>query len=175
VRSTLCRPSFSESASRSVASDTKPRFTSSLPTGWLVFSCSSSAIGSWSSVRMPCAIRIWPMWRLAAVTSWGDIRGEFISVLSLQQVMRARGGERAIESRGAPIGERKRAPVELDRLRLLVQMIEAHGEVERVIGVFGIGRERPEIRLLRLAPAALQRVLVAEREQQLRRIGLARE
>ena len=33
ARSTDCRPSFSDSASRSVASDTKPSCTSSLPSG----------------------------------------------------------------------------------------------------------------------------------------------
>jgi hypothetical protein len=64
-RSTDCSPSFSDSASRSVASETKPSCTSSLPTGICCLVCSSSAMRSWSSVRIPWSIRIWPRWRLA--------------------------------------------------------------------------------------------------------------
>ncbi|TLD46417.1 MAG: hypothetical protein FAZ92_01317 [Accumulibacter sp.] len=62
-RSTLCLPRLSDSASRSVASETKPSATSSLPIGRLDFICSSSAMRSWSSLRMPLVIRIWPSGR----------------------------------------------------------------------------------------------------------------
>ena len=39
------------------------------------FVCSSSAMRSWSSVRIPWSIRIWPMWRLAC-----GLAGEFIQI-----------------------------------------------------------------------------------------------
>ena len=56
-------PSDSPSASRKVASDTKPRLTSYLPTGWFDFICSSSASRNWSSLMTPSAINVWPMGR----------------------------------------------------------------------------------------------------------------
>ena len=62
-RSTALCPSDSPKASRSVASETNPRATSSLPTGWLDFICSSRAMRNWSSLITPCVIRIWPIGR----------------------------------------------------------------------------------------------------------------
>src|SRR5262245_19017618 len=166
-RSTDCMPSFSDSASRSVASDTKPSCTSRRPTGTCDFVCSSSAMRSWSSVRIPWSIRICPMWRLA----WG-LAGEFIlgsparlaaSVPELGGAG-ARGGE--IEARAALFRERDRAAVIVGRELGLAQMVEADGEVEGEIRVVRVGGHRLEVGLLRLGPATLLGELVAEREVQ---------
>src|SRR5262245_43482313 len=161
-RSTDCRPSFSDSASRSVASDTKPSCTRRRPTGTCDFVCSRSAILSWSSVRMPWSIRIWPMWRLAC-----GLAGEFMRApASLAELRRPAARAPDIEARGALLGEGDRLAVVLEREAGLAHLVEAHRKVEGEIGVFRIRRERLEVLLLRLGPAALLRELVAEREVQ---------
>src|SRR4051812_8223588 len=160
LRSTACSPSFSESASRSVASETKPSWTSSRPTGTWLLVCSSSAMRSWSSVRMPWSIRIWPRWRLA-----GGLPGEFTDGAALEREL---GGTSAggveVETRAAPLAQGDCALVILERLAALVEMVEAHGEVVgqiRVVRVCDVGLE---IFLLRLGPAVLGGELVAKGE-----------
>src|SRR3954471_13663924 len=168
-RSTACRPSFSESASRSVASDTKPSCTSRRPTGTCCFVCSRSAILSWSSVRMPWSIRIWPRWRFAC-----GLLGEFIG-RSRAELCRAalRGVE--VEARAALFRQRDRAPVVVERLAALAQVVEAHGEVVGEVGVVGLGDVGLEVFLLRLRPAPLARELVAEREIERVRARISRK
>src|SRR5262245_1307315 len=161
-RSTDCRPSFSDSASRSVASETKPSCTRSRPTGTCDFVCSRSAILSWSSVRMPWSIRIWPMCRLAC-----GLAGEFMRAPgSLAELRSPVARARDVEARRALLGERDRLAVVVEREAGLAHLIEAHREVEGEIGVFRIRGERLEVLLLRLGPAPLLRELVAEREVQ---------
>src|SRR5690349_7990302 len=151
LKSTACSPSFSESASRSVASETKPSCTSSRPTGTWLLVCSSSAMRSWSPVRMPWSIRIWPRWRFAC-----GLPGEFIGGAALERELGgtgASGGE--VEARAALFAQADCALVVLERLTALVQVIEAHREVVgegRVVRVADVGLE---ILLLRLGPAVL--------------------
>src|SRR5919109_3187 len=162
-RSTACRPSFSESASRSVASETKPSCTSRRPTGTWLLVCSSSAMRSWSSVRMPWSIRIWPRWRFAC-----GLPGEFTGGgAALERELGGTGARGSkVEARTAPFAQADGALVVLERLVALVQMVEAHGEVVGEIGVLRIGDVGFEVFLLRLAPAVLGSELVAKREVQ---------
>src|SRR3954469_866264 len=164
-RSTDCMPSFSDSASRSVASETNPSCTSRRPTGTCDFVCSSSAMRSWSSVRIPWSIRICPMWRLA----WG-LAGEFrrlscrsCSVPELGGTG-ARGGE--IEARALLFSLRNRTPVIVGRKLGLAQVVEADRKVESEVRVVWIRGHGLEVGLLRLGPATLLRELVAQGEMQ---------
>src|SRR6267143_940831 len=169
LRSTACSPSFSESASRSVASETKPSCTSNRPTGTWLFVCSSSAMRSWSSVRMPWSIRIWPRWRFA----WG-LPGEFIGGAALERELGGTGaGGGEVESGAALFAQADRPLVKLERLLALVQVIEAHREVVGEIGVVRVRDVGLEVFLLRLGPAVLGGELVAKGEVQRvrRRIG----
>src|SRR5687768_3679962 len=159
ARSTDCMPSFSESASRSVASETKPSCTSRRPTGTCDLVCSSSAMRSWSSVRMPWSMRIWPMWRLAC-----GFVGEFIADLLVAELRGAAARSGDIEARAALLRQRDGALVVLERQALLAQVVEADGEVVGEVGVVRVGGEGLEVLLLRLGPAALLRELVAEGE-----------
>src|SRR5919109_683407 len=136
LKSTACSPSFSERASRSVASETKPSCTRSRPTGTWLLVCSSSAMRSWSSVRMPWSIRIWPRWRFAC-----GLPGEFT------------GGGAALERELGGTGARG-------------DKVEAHGKVVSEIGVLRVGDVGLEVFLLRLGPAVLRGELVAERKVQ---------
>src|SRR5437899_11473181 len=97
---------------------------------------------SWSSVRMPCAMRICPMWRFAAGATWADILGEFIGRLPLQ-VPNPRRGQRPVEAAGSLLYEHERAPVELQGLRSLVDGVEAPGELQGVVGVIRLGGQGP--------------------------------
>src|SRR5690606_23182939 len=68
---------------------------------------------------------------------------------------------RGIEARLAAGGELERALVVLQGELRLAQVIEAHREVVRVVGVLRVGRERLEVLLLGLGPARLAGELVA--------------
>src|SRR5688572_14485623 len=161
-RSTDCMPSFSDSASRSVASDTKPSCTSSRPTGTCDFVCSSSAMRSWSSVRIPWSIRIWPICRFA----WG-LAGEFILVGELRDPV-ACGCD--IEARAALLGEGDGASVVVEREPRLAQVVQADRQVVREVRVLRVGGKGPEVCRLRFRPAALLGELVTEGEVQ--RLGV---
>src|SRR5437763_6354731 len=168
-RSTACSPSFSESASRSVASETKPSCTSNRPTGTWLLVCSSSAMRSWSSVRMPWSIRIWPRWRFA----WG-LPGEFIGGTALERELGGTGAGRGeVETRAALLAQADRALVILERLAALVQVVEADGEVVGKIRVVRVRDVGLEVFLLRLGPAILGGEMVAKCEVQgmRRRLG----
>ena len=124
---------------------------------------------SWSSVRMPWSIRIWPRWRLACGgTGWfiGDDKRAVhrVAVSSCAQLRRAGLGAGEVEARAARLGERERALVVLERELRLAQVVEAHREVVGEVGVVRLGGEGLEVLLLRLGPAPLLRELVAERE-----------
>src|SRR6185503_3187269 len=161
ARSTASSPSFCESASRSDVSETKPSCTSSRPTGRRDFACSTSAIRNWSSLRMPWSIRIWPMWRLAC---W--VEGAFIARASARELLHALARALQCEVRRARGRELERAAVVLERGRGLMQLIEAHRQVEREIRIPGVRGLRFGIGKSRLVPAPLPGVLVAEREVQ---------
>src|SRR5438067_6441217 len=168
-RSTACSPSFSESASRSVASETKPSCTSNRPTGTWLLVCSSSAMRSWSSVRMPWSIRIWPRWRFA----WG-LPGEFIGGAALERELGGTGaGRTEVEARTALFAQADGALVVLQRLAPLVQVVEAHRKVVGEVRVVRVGDVGLEVFLLRLGPAVLGGELVAKGEVQRmgRRLG----
>src|ERR671935_1098167 len=162
-RSTAWRPSFSDSASRSVASDTKPSCTRSLPTGTWLLVCSSSAMRSWSSVRIPWSIRIWPRWRFAC-----GLPGEFTGGgAALERELGGTGaGGSEIETGAAFFAEADGALVVLERLAALVQVVEAYSQVVGEIGVVGVRDVGLEVLLLRLGPAVLSGELVTEREMQ---------
>src|SRR6185295_10446195 len=165
ARSTDCMPSFSDSASRSVASDTNPSCTSRRPTGTCDLVCSSSAILSWSSVRMPWSIRIWPMWRLA----WGLAGAFILNCRSLPLVAELGGADAGggdIEAGRALLRERDGPAVVIQRELGLAQVIEADRQIEREVGVVGLRGKRLEVLLLCFGPAALLRELVAEGEMQ---------
>src|SRR5687767_15688729 len=163
ARSTDCRPSFSDSASRSVASETKPSCTSRRPTGTCDLVCSSSAMRSWSSVRMPWSIRICPMCRLAC-----GLVGEFIvmrpEMRSVAELRGAAARARDVEAGAALLGKRNGALVVLERQPLLAHVVQAHCQVVREVGVVRVGGKRLEILLLGFGPAALLRKLVAQGE-----------
>src|SRR5687768_10961364 len=161
-RSTDCMPSFSDSASRSVASDTKPSCTSRRPTGTCDLVCSSSAMRSWSSVRIPWSIRIWPICRFA----WG-LAGEFMLVGELRDPVAC---GRDIEARAALLGEGDGASVVVERELRLTQVVQADRQVVREVRVPRIRGEGFEVGALRFRPAALLGELVAEREMQ--RLGV---
>src|SRR5205823_1474601 len=147
LRSTACSPSFSERASRSVASDTKPSCTSSRPTGTWLLVCSSSAMRSWSSVRIPWSIRIWPRWRFAGGLPGGA---------ALERELGGTGaGGSKVETGAALLAHADCPLVVLERLAALVQVVEAHGEVVGEIGVVRVSDVGLEVFLLRLAPAVL--------------------
>src|SRR5919197_824058 len=160
---TACSPSFSESASRSVASETKPSCTRSRPTGTWLLVCSRSAMRSWSSVRIPWSIRIWPRWRFAC-----GLPGEFTGGgAALERELGgtgARGGE--IETGAALFAKADGALVVLERLAALVQVVEADGQVVGEVSVVRIRDIGLEILLLRLGPAVLSGELVTERKVQ---------
>ena len=139
--------------------------------------CSSSAIRSWSSVRMPWSIRIWPMWRLAC----GDAG----------RIHRRTGGARQrVSSRallctvalGALV---EAAPRVSRRARARAGSTRAPASAGaagpgsprgcRRIRVLRIRGEGLEVLLLRLGPSPLLRVLVAEREIEHVRVRMLRE
>src|SRR5687767_10625214 len=172
ARSTDWSPSFSDSASRSVASETKPSCTSSLPTGMCCLVCSSSAMRSWSSVRIPWSIRIWPRWRLACGGAGWFI---YVPASFTSQLGYAAFGGRRVEAPAARLGEREGALVVLERELRLAQVIQAHREVVGEVGVFRLAGEGAEVFLLRLGPAPLLRELVAQREVEHVRAGVVGE
>src|SRR5688572_21911609 len=161
ARSTDCSPSFSDSASRSVASETKPSCTSSLPTGMCCLVCSSSAMRSWSSVRMPWSIRIWPRWRFACGGTGWFIRSRVRLAGELRGARLCPGD---IKAGAAYLGKGDGALVILERELRLAQLVQAHREVIGEVGVVRLGAVRPEVFLLRFGPSPLLRELVTEGE-----------
>src|SRR5258706_461795 len=88
------------------------------------------------------------------------------------QLLNAQPRVSGVEARRALVGQSKGALVKLKRQFSLVQLIEADGEIEGVVGILRIDRVGFEIRRLRFGPARLLRILVAEGEMQKRRLRL---
>src|SRR5258705_7873684 len=160
-------PSVSERMSRIVASVTKPSVTSTLPSGALKRFCSVNAMFSWSWLMIPLCSSVCPSGTWESGVAW-------IVPMSLRLQRREaalhRGG---IELRGLAARGVERAPVVLRGEARLAEAVEAHGEVEDDVGVGGVEAVRLEELDLRVVPARLRRVQVAEREVQLRALRVA--
>src|SRR5471032_1478018 len=165
-RSALCWLRFSDSASRTVASVTKPSVMSSLPSGSLLRFCSISAMRSWSSLMTPFWISSLPRGSLgcSAMTLNARPPGPGPGPRLARRV--------AVEIGGAVLRQRQRLLVIADRQLGLVQTVQADGQVEGVIGVARRGRVGAEVALLGVRPAALVGVQIAEREMQRARFGI---
>src|SRR5260221_644708 len=162
-------PRVSERMSRIVASVTKPSVTSTLPSGAFRRFCSVSAMFSWSELMMPLCSRVCPSGTWASGVAW-------IVPMTLRLQLREAALRRGrIELRGLAPGSVERAPVVLRGEPRLAEVVEAHGEVEDDVGVGGIEAVRLEVLDLRVVPARLRRVQVAERRMQLRALRVARD
>src|SRR5260221_13260234 len=155
-------PRVSERMSRMVASVTKPSVTSTLPSGAFRRFCSDQ-------LMMPLCSRVCPSGTWASGVAW-------IVPMTLRLQLREAALRRGrIELRGLAPGSVERAPVVLRGESRLAEVVEAHGEGEDDVGVGGVEAVRLEVLDLRVVPARLRRVQVAERRMQLRALRVARD
>src|SRR5271154_290060 len=161
-------PSVSERMSRIVASVTKPSVTSTLPSGALKRFCSVSAMFSWSWLMIPLWSSVCPRGTCESGADWT------VPMSALQLRKAARDGLR-IELRGLVACGIEGARVVLGGELRLLQVIQAHREVEGEVGARGIEAVGLEELDLRFRPSRLERQQVAEREVQRRAAGTHRD
>src|SRR5260221_5933788 len=161
-------PSVSERMSRIVASVTKPSVTSTLPSGLLKRFCSVSAMFSWSWLMMPLESSVCP--------SGTCDSGAACTVPTLaSKFCEPSRDRRGIELRRLAAGGLQRAVVEIRRKARLAEVVEGDGEVVRDVRARGLVAVRLEVFGLRILPARLRGVEVAQREAQRRALRVARD
>src|SRR5258706_14708452 len=152
-------PSVSERVSRIVASVTKPSITSTLPSGALKRFCSVSAMLRWSWLTMPFVRRVWPN----GICAIGGACTVPMSAPRFEVREPPRDAGR-IEGRGLVARGFERAAVKARGDARLAHVVEAHGEVVEDVRVARLESMRLEVRDLRLAPARVRGVEIAEHE-----------
>src|SRR5690348_13952430 len=157
-------PSVSERMSRIVASVTKPSVTSTLPSGVLKRFCSVSAMFSWSWLMIPLVRSVWPSGIWESGVAWT------VAMALARELGEAARGGGGVELRAFVRAKLEGAPVVIRGGTPLSQVVQAHGEVVGDVGVLGLQALGLEERCLRLGPAALRGVEVAERELQRRAV-----
>src|SRR5471032_2749268 len=175
-KSALCCLRFSLRASRTVASVTKPRLIKSLPSGSPLRFCSISTMRNWSSLITPFWISNLPSGSFAC----SAMKRLFLSgnhdavgciIAGHTQCAQPRLRCRLVKRRWSCLRQGQRARVVAGSHFRLVQLVQAHGQIERIIGVVGYGAVGAEELLLRFGPAALLGVDIAQCKQHRAAVG----